>query len=78
MRFKCIIWPYNYSVPQICVRTMAKCDAILPLMAAMKKRNDILHTAAETIKKMYDLSIPDLVVQVGGACLGTVCWEWPQ
>ena len=46
---------------------MAKCDAVLPLMAAMKKRSDVIHTAAETIKKMYDLSIPDLVVQVGGA-----------
>ena len=49
---------------QVCVRTMAKCDAIAPLMMAMKRREDMIHTAAETIKKLYDLCIPELVVQV--------------
>ena len=48
------------SILQICVHSMAKCDAVIPLMAAMKQRGDAIHIAAETIKKMYDLNIPDL------------------
>ena len=43
---------------------MAKCDAITPLMAAMRKRGDVIHTCAETIKKMFELSPAELVVQV--------------
>lgn len=43
---------------------MSKCDTIVPLIFAMKKRKDCVHTAAETIKKLYDLSIPELVEQV--------------
>ena len=52
---------------QICVRSMAKCDVVIPMIAAMKRRGDAIHIAAETIKKMYDLNIPELV-----ACTG----EW--
>ena len=48
---------------------MAKCDAVIPLMAAMKRRGDAIHVAAETIKKMYDLNIPELVAQVSTRCL---------
>lgn len=48
---------------EICVRSMAKCDAVTPLIAAMKRRGDIIHITAEAIKKMYDLNIPELVVQ---------------
>ena len=55
---------------QVCVRTFAKCDAVVPLMSAMKARPDAIHLAAETIKKMYDLSIPELVVQVSSTCVG--------
>ena len=53
---------------------MAKCDAVIPLMAAMKRRGDAIHIAAETIKKMYDLNIPELVAQVrvAGACFHSV------
>lgn len=54
---------------QICVRSMAKCDAVTPLIAAMKRRGDIIHITAEAIKKMYDLNIPELVVQVSGGRL---------
>lgn len=43
---------------------MSKCDTVVPLIFAMKKRKDAIHTAAETIKKLYDLMIPELVVQV--------------
>ena len=50
---------------QVCVRTMAKCDTILPLVAAMKIRPDCIGMAAETMRKMFDLNIPELVVQVG-------------
>ena len=49
---------------QVCVRTMAKCDTILPVMAAMKIRPDCIGMAAETMRKMFELSIPELVVQV--------------
>ena len=49
---------------QVCVRTMAKCDTILPLIAAMKIRPDCTGMAAETMRKMFDLNIPELVVQV--------------
>ena len=54
-------------VAQVCARTMSKCDTVVPLMYAMKKRRDVIHTAAETIKKLYDLMIPELVEQVGVA-----------
>ena len=43
---------------------MAKCDAITPLMAAMRRRGDIIHTCAETIKKLFELCPAELVVQV--------------
>ena len=43
---------------------MSKCDTIVPLIYAMKKRRDVIHTAADTIKKMFDMMIPELVVQV--------------
>jgi len=46
------------------VRTMAKCDSILPLIAAMKIRPDCVGMAAEALHKMFDLNIPELVVQV--------------
>ena len=49
---------------QFCVRSMSKVDAILPLMAAMRRREDSVHLAAETIKKMFDMNIPELVAQV--------------
>ncbi|XP_064389870.1 dnaJ homolog subfamily C member 13-like [Halichondria panicea] len=42
---------------------MFKCDTVVPLICAMKKRKDSVHVAAETIKKLYDLMIPELVVQ---------------
>ncbi|XP_064389866.1 dnaJ homolog subfamily C member 13-like [Halichondria panicea] len=48
---------------EVCVRTMSKCDTVVPLICAMKKRKDSVHVAAETIKKLYDLMIPELVVQ---------------
>ena len=68
---------HSSSFPQICVRSMAKCDAVIPLMAAMKRRGDAIHIAAETIKKMYDLNIPELVAQVSGRCLLPQCWyKW--
>ncbi len=52
---------------------MSKCDTVVPLICAMKKRKDIVHVAAETIKKLYDLMIPELVVQVcESACM---VWE---
>ena len=57
---------------QICVCSMAKCDAVIPLMAAMKRRGDAIHIAAETTKKMYDPNIPELVAQVSGACIHSV------
>ncbi len=44
---------------------MSKCDTVIPLIYAMKKRRDVVHTAAEAIKKLYDLMIPELVEQVG-------------
>ena len=43
---------------------MSKCDTIVPLIYAMKKRRDVIHTTADTIKKMFDMMIPELVVQV--------------
>ena len=46
------------------MRTMSKCDTVVPLIFAMKKRRDVIHTAADTIKKMFDMMIPELVVQV--------------
>lgn len=51
---------------------MAKCDTVIPLIFAMKKRKDCVHVAAETIKKLYDLSIPELVEQVRRFCLECV------
>jgi len=33
---------------------MAKCDAVISLMAAMKQRGNSIHMTAETIKKTYD------------------------
>ena len=50
------------------MRTMSKCDTVVPLIFAMKKRRDIIHTAADTIKKMFDMMIPELVVQVCLPC----------
>lgn len=47
---------------------MAKVEAITPMIAAMKRRGDIIHTAAETIKKMYDMNLPELVAQVRAEC----------
>ena len=44
---------------------MSKCDTVVPLIFAMKKRRDVVHITAETIKKLYDLKIPELVEQVG-------------
>ena len=44
---------------------MSKCDTVVPLIFAMKKRRDVVHIAAETIKTLYDLKIPELVEQVG-------------
>ena len=53
---------------------MAKCDTILPLMAAMKIRPDCIGMAAETMRKMFELNIPELVVQVSIVlCVITVC-----
>lgn len=49
---------------------MARCDTVVPLMYAMKKRRDVVHTAAETIKKLYDLMLPELVQQVS-VCAAT-------
>ena len=49
---------------QVCIRTMSKCDTVIPLIYAMKKRKDCVHVAAETIKKLYDPPIPELVDQV--------------
>ena len=43
---------------------MSKCDTVVPLIFAMKKRKDAVHVAAETIKKLYDPPLPDLVEQV--------------
>jgi hypothetical protein len=43
---------------------MSKCDTVIPLIYAMKKRRDCVHVAAETIKKLYDPPIPELVDQV--------------
>ena len=43
---------------------MSKCDTVIPLIYAMKKRKDCLHIAAETIKKLYDPALPELVEQV--------------
>ncbi len=56
------------------MRTMSKCDTVVPLICAMKKRKDSVHVAAETIKKLYDLMIPELVVQVceSYGILGTI------
>lgn len=60
---------------------MSKCDTVVPLIYAMKKRKDAIHTAAETIKKLYDPPLPDLVEQVsdeggmgGRARLGFLAW----
>ena len=47
---------------------MSKCDTVIPLIYAMKKRRDALHVAAETIKKLYDPPVPELVDQVSGRC----------
>ena len=50
---------------------MSKFETVVPLIFAMKKRRDVVHIAAETIKKLYDLKIPELIEQVGvvtGGC----------
>lgn len=47
----------------VCVRTIAKCKSIEPLMTAMKSKNDILLPACEAISKMLDRTIPELVTQ---------------
>lgn len=48
---------------------MSKCDTIVPLIYAMKKRKDAVHIAAETIKKLYEPPpIPELVQQVSKGC----------
>ncbi len=43
---------------------MSKCDTVVPLIYAMKKRRDAVHVAAETIKKLFDPPLPELVDQV--------------
>ncbi len=43
---------------------MSKCDTVIPIMFAMKKRRDAIHIAAEAIKKLFDQAIPQLVEQV--------------
>ena len=55
---------------------MSKCDTVVPLIFAMKKRRDVVHIAAETIKKLYDLKIPELIEQVGVVVQDVVdvCW----
>lgn len=53
----------------VCVRTMSKCDVITSLMAAMRRRGDIIHICAETIKKMFELCPAELVVQAINADL---------
>lgn len=39
------------------------------MIVAMKRRPDIVHTAAESIKKMFELNVPELVVQAVSANL---------
>ena len=48
---------------------MSRCDAVAPIIVAMKRRPDIVHTAAESIKKMFELNVPELVVQAVSANL---------
>ena len=55
---------------------MSKCDTVVPLIFAMKKRRDVVHIAAETIKKLYDLKIPELVEQVGVVVQDVVGVRW--
>ena len=54
---------------------MSKCDTVIPLIYAMKRRKDCVHVAAETIKKLYDneLDIPELVEQVWDCMCVCVC-----
>ena len=46
------------------MRTMSQCDSILPMIAAMKKRPDCILLEAETLHKMFDHHLPELVSQV--------------
>ena len=55
---------------------MSKCDTVVPLIFAMKKRRDVVHIAAETIKKLYDLKIPKLVEQVGVVVQDVLSVRW--
>lgn len=48
---------------------MSRCDSVAPLIVAMKRRPDIVHTAAESIKKIFELNVPELVVQAVSANL---------
>ena len=48
---------------EVCVRTIAKCKSLNPLITAMKTRNDIILPANEVISKLLDRNIPELVSQ---------------
>ena len=48
---------------EVCVRTIAKCKSLDPLITAMKTRNDIILPANEVMSKMLDRNIPELVSQ---------------
>ena len=48
---------------EVCVRTIAKCKSLNPLITAMKTRNDIILPANEVMSNMLDRNIPELVSQ---------------
>ena len=48
----------------MCVRTMAQTDSMRLMMAAMKKRPDSMHIAAEALNRMFDKNNSELVAQV--------------
>ncbi|KAL5489677.1 hypothetical protein EMCRGX_G018795 [Ephydatia muelleri] len=65
----CVLVVQVLAESDVCVRSMSRCDAVAPIIVAMKRRPDIVHTAAESIKKMFELNVPELVVQAVSANL---------
>ena len=76
----CLHGNMPHPLLQVCVRTMSQCDSVLPMIAAMKSRPDHVLLAAETLRRMFDHKIPELVSQViqggegrGGEGRGECC-----
>ncbi len=48
----------------MCVRTMSQTDSLRLMMTAMKRRPDCLNIAAESLNRMFEKVLSDLVAQV--------------